>query len=90
MNFISRTIIVASLCLLSTPAFAYLDPGSGSMILNIILGLIASVGVGLKIYWGRVKAFFSRSGPDQKNQANDGPLGGWCRAARPVRNVARL
>jgi hypothetical protein len=33
---------------------AYLDPGSGSMILQIIAGGLAAVAVTAKLYWGRL------------------------------------
>ena len=33
---------------------AYLDPGSGSMLLQIILGGVAAVGVTMKMTWRRV------------------------------------
>jgi hypothetical protein len=32
---------------------AYLDPGSSSMILQMLLGGVAAVGVALKLYWRR-------------------------------------
>jgi hypothetical protein len=32
-------------------AFAYMDPGSGSMMLQLLLGGIAGVGVIIKLYW---------------------------------------
>lgn len=41
--------------------FAYLDPGSGSMLLQILLGGIAGVAVAGKMYWQRIKARFSGS-----------------------------
>lgn len=46
----------AVLLLSSGPAWAYLDPGSGSMLLQVILGGVAAVGVVLKMYWYRIKA----------------------------------
>jgi outer membrane lipoprotein SlyB len=33
---------------------AYLDAGSGSMILQLLLGGVAAIGVALKMYWNRV------------------------------------
>ncbi|MEM7172048.1 MAG: hypothetical protein AAF530_17900 [Pseudomonadota bacterium] len=45
----------------STPALAYLDPGTGAMFLQIILGGVAGAVVICKLYWQRFKAFFSRS-----------------------------
>lgn len=44
---------------LTVPAFAYLDPGTGSMILQAIVGGIAVAGATLSVYWARVKAIFS-------------------------------
>lgn len=37
------------------PAFAYLDPGTGSMLLQVILGGIAAVGVALKLFWHKIR-----------------------------------
>lgn len=34
-------------------AFAYLDPGTGSALLQGILGALAAIGVILKLYWHR-------------------------------------
>ena len=36
---------------------AYLDPGSGSMILQILTGGVAAVAVTLRLYWNRIKKF---------------------------------
>jgi hypothetical protein len=40
-----------------TSVLAYLDPGSGSMILQIFAGGIAAVGVTAKLYWRRLARF---------------------------------
>jgi len=40
-------------------AFAYLDPGSGSAIVQVILGGLAGVAVAFKLFWQRIKLFFS-------------------------------
>jgi hypothetical protein len=37
-----------------TTVLAYLDPGSGSMILQIIAGGLAAVAVTAKLYWNRL------------------------------------
>jgi hypothetical protein len=37
---------------------AYLDPGSGSMLIQILIGGLAAVGVTLKLYWRRLTGFF--------------------------------
>ena len=40
-----------------TTVLAYLDPGSGSMILQIIAGGMAAVAVTAKLYWNRILRF---------------------------------
>jgi hypothetical protein len=44
----------------TTPAYAYLDPGTGSLILQAVIGVIAGALVALRIYWDRVKSFIKR------------------------------
>ena len=41
-------------------AFAYLDPGTGSIILQALLGAVAAGATYCSIYWQKVKEFFSR------------------------------
>jgi len=37
----------------------YLDPGSGSLLVQLLAaGLLGSIGLLVKIFWGRIKAFF--------------------------------
>jgi hypothetical protein len=53
-----------------TIAHAYLDPGSGSMLLQLLLGGVTGVVVIFKLYWQRVKGVFNRSdsiGPTPPN-----------------------
>ena len=44
----------------STEASAYLDPGTGSMVLQLLLGGVAGAVVVVKLYWEKVKDFFTR------------------------------
>ena len=46
--------------LLATPAYAYLDPGSGGIILQAILAFIAASVATLSFYWTKVKLFFNK------------------------------
>lgn len=49
-----RTLFVFCTLLLIVPnAHAYLDPGSGSAILQGILGALAAIALTLKLYWHR-------------------------------------
>ena len=44
----------------TSPAYAYLDPGTGSMLLQGLIGGIAAAIAFLSIYWQKVKAFFGK------------------------------
>jgi hypothetical protein len=48
------------------PLVAYLDPGSGSMILQILAGGAAAVGVGLTMTWRRLLRFLRIKKPDEE------------------------
>ena len=51
-----------------TSVLAYLDPGSGSMILQILAGGVAAVGVAAKMYWRRVSRFLHLSKADPEDE----------------------
>lgn len=36
-------------------AFAYLDPGAGSMAIQAILGVLVGASIAVKVYWGKIK-----------------------------------
>lgn len=57
MKVIFPTVLLSAAFM--SPAFAYLDPGTGSMVLQAILGAVAIAGATISVYWQRVRAFFS-------------------------------
>lgn len=40
--------------------YAYLDPGTGSLVIQVIIGALVGLGITLKIYWYKLKEKFSR------------------------------
>ena len=52
--------LIFSLISYTSPAYAYLDPGTGSMLLQGLIGGIAAAIAFLSIYWQKVKAFFGK------------------------------
>jgi hypothetical protein len=46
-------------------AFAYLDPGSGSMIVQIIIGTIAASAIAIKTFWVKIRSFFGRKNEEK-------------------------
>ena len=53
-------VLLAFFVLLEAPVEAYLDPGSGSMLLQALLGGFAGIAVITKLYWNRVTGLFNR------------------------------
>lgn len=45
----------------SSPAHAYIDPGTGGMLLQLLLGGVAGALVIVKLYWYRIKEGFQRT-----------------------------
>jgi len=63
-----RWSAVVLLALVAEPAFAYLDPGTGSMLLQVVLGGIAAVGVAIKLFWYKIRVAIGLS---RKSDAED-------------------
>ena len=57
----------AALVLAAGPAWAYIDPGTGSMLVQSALAIIAVALVAGRSAWHKVKRFFSR----RKDDADD-------------------
>lgn len=50
---------------LPAPAFAYLDPGTGSMILQGVIAGIAIAWFTIKTYWYKFVSIFSKKSPEK-------------------------
>ena len=63
----SRTlgiVLVLVVCLaIASPASAYLDPGTGSMLVSAVLGVAAALGLALRMFWYRLIVFFRGKRP---------------------------
>lgn len=63
---------LAAGALTATPAHAYIDPGSGSMVVQLVVAAIAGGLFTLKVYWRRLKAHFGLGpkpdGDDKKTE----------------------
>jgi len=45
------------LCFLSQSVSAYIDPGTGSLIFQLLLGSFVGLLFAVKMYWNRLKSF---------------------------------
>ena len=56
----------------ATPAFAYVDPGSGGMMMQLLLGGVAGVTVLLRLYWQRLTTIIGvRKADAESREHND-------------------
>lgn len=61
-------LLFAVLSIISLPASAYIDPGSGSAIISAIIGFFVAAGLAIKTYWYKLKSLFGgkkQEAPDQ-------------------------
>lgn len=64
-NLLVITAVVSSFIKLpdhtSAISLAYLDPGTGSMIISAIVGIFATIALGVKTFWYRIVRIFNPS-----------------------------
>lgn len=58
INLLLKIFIV--FILFTSESYAYLDPGTGSIILQVIIGFIATTVATISIYWNKFKLFISK------------------------------
>lgn len=64
-------ILVYHLAMPLEKGHAYLDPGSGSFILQLLLAALLGAAFLVKVYWGKIKAFFGRVFSKKEREQND-------------------
>lgn len=64
------SILFVGICY-SQSAFAYLDPGTGSLILQMLIAGIVGAMFTIKLYWYQFKAFVARIFGKNKEGEND-------------------
>ncbi|MEX2599370.1 MAG: hypothetical protein WD533_06910 [Dehalococcoidia bacterium] len=71
----NAALIVAGFLVLSQrDAFAYLDPGTGSMLFQVVAGAVLASLFAVKMFWYRIKAFVTTTvGRRQAEQNDDDP-----------------
>lgn len=50
---------------------AYLDPGSGSILIQLLLAMLVGIGVALHASWGKIKSLFGAKDTTQDDDNND-------------------
>tara|TARA_Y100000590_G_scaffold245215_1_gene275622 strand:- start:2164 stop:2349 length:186 start_codon:yes stop_codon:yes gene_type:complete len=52
----------------TNPVFAYLDPGTGNIILQAIIGGIAAGATFISVYWQKLKNFFKKNKKEKNKE----------------------
>jgi len=55
---VNKFVVLLILLFFTVPAYAYLDPGTGSYILQILIGFILGALFAIKMYYQKIKFFF--------------------------------
>ena len=58
MDFLDFNLLLNGLSLIKIPG--YIDPGSATAIIAMIIGAIAGIGMTLKMYWFKIKHKLSK------------------------------
>ena len=65
------SFIIIFLIFFTTNSSAYLDPGSGNYILQIIVAFFASIFVSLKIFWSKITFYYYKLIGKKKNKTKN-------------------
>ncbi len=65
-----RILLSVALALHLPPALAYLDPSTGNMILQGLVGTLAAATAAIGLYWSKIKGFFTSNA---KSKPTDTP-----------------
>lgn len=68
---VRRLVILGVLlvALFPRPSHAYLDPTSGSILLQVLLGGVAGAALAVKLFWGKIVGFFGVGKRDHDDPA---------------------
>ena len=66
----AATVALIAVSLTPTFAYAYLDPGTGSAIIQGLIAALAAIGLALKVYWHRVLGFLGLRRPSNTDESS--------------------
>ncbi len=57
-------LLLLAAVLTATPAYAYVDPGTGGMLVQLVTGGVAGLLVLVRLFWSRITGAFRRGDAD--------------------------
>ncbi len=71
-NYFEFAVVTLTLLLLTgQQAHAYIDPGSGSIVMTAILGFIAAIGYTSRKYFYKLKNLFKKKNPAESDNGTE-------------------
>ena len=70
-RLVVRQISLLLILLFPASAFAYVDPGSGSVIVTTVLGLFAAIGYTFRKYYYKVKRMITAKKTEEESQDSE-------------------
>jgi hypothetical protein len=71
-GFLACVALTLGLGSISPAAHAYIDPGTGSILLQGLIATFAAAAAAAGVYWERIKNFFMRRGRETPTDDEDG------------------
>ena len=65
-NYLLTDPFIISAVAMTRP-LSYLDPGSGSYLLQLLIAALLGGLFALRMYWGRIKSFFQRGSDSEES-----------------------
>ncbi len=63
-------LLTLAIMFFAAPAFAYIDPGTGSYLVQGLIAAVIGISVTGKVFWARIKSFITGK-PLEENQDDD-------------------
>lgn len=70
-SFSHIMLIALLIMLVSAPAYAYIDPGTGSFLVQGIIAAVIGIGVTGKLYWSKIKAMLTGKTIDEDDDDDE-------------------
>jgi hypothetical protein len=64
VSYLRYTLVIVVVALITKDAHAYLDPGTGSMLLQVAIAGMIGAAVFLRAFWSRIVSFFKSKDSD--------------------------
>jgi len=68
---LAAALVVLAACFVAVakPAYAYIDPGTGSLVIQAVLAAVLTVGATVKVFWHQIKEKYRKLfGKDEQEE----------------------